>query len=132
MDYSIFPVEFHSILNRLKKDKNTKKSGRNSDYENSCIFLKNHACTIYENRPVICRTHGLPLLFMNENYEWELSNCELNFKKFDFDDFDTQNTFPMDKFNSKLLWINKKIIAGSDRKYSEFDLIPLKEIIDYT
>jgi Fe-S-cluster containining protein len=29
----------------------------------ACAFLVNDACTIYEARPLICRTQGLPLLF---------------------------------------------------------------------
>ena len=69
---------------------------------------------------------------MNENSEWVISNCELNFKEFDFDDFDIENTFPMDKFNSKLIVLNKKFISEfEEEKYSEFDLIPLKKIFDY-
>lgn len=131
MDYDIFPVEFHAILNQLKKNKTFIKPEKKAD-GNSCIFLKNHACTIYENRPVICRTHGLPLLYMNDTSEWELSNCELNFTEFDFDEFNTENTFPMDRFNSKLFVLNKKFVSEfGDEKYNEFDLIPLKRLVDY-
>lgn len=131
MDYRIFPVEFYTILNRIKKDKAFLKPEEKED-KNSCIFLKNHACTIYENRPVICRTHGLPLLSINDDDEWELSNCELNFTEFDFNEFDAENTFPMDRFNSKLFILNKKFVSESgDKKYNEFDLIPLKTLVDY-
>jgi len=130
MDYRIFPVEFHTILNRIRKDKSFIKPEKQID-ESTCIFLKNHACTIYENRPCICRTHGLPLLYMNDDNEWELSNCELNFTDFDFDEFDSENTFPMDRFNSKLFVLNKQFISEfGDKKYNEFELIPLKKLVD--
>jgi uncharacterized protein len=93
-----------------------------------CIFLKVHAYTIYESRPLICRTHGLPLLYTNEDGEWELSNCELNSKDYDFENFSETNTFPQDKFNSKLFLINREFIAElkDGKPMSEFELLPLK------
>lgn len=131
MDYSIFFVEFYIILNRLKQNEFQPKIKEKND-EVNCIFLKNHSCTIYENRPVICRTHGLPLLYMNEHDEWELSNCELNFTEYDFENFNAENTFPMDEFNSKLFVLNKKFIAQfEENKYDESDLIPLKKLVEH-
>ena len=130
MDYSIFPVEFFSILNDLKTD-NPEVNFRQPEYsENSyCRFLNDHLCTIYNYRLLICMTHGLPLLFTNEEGEWELSACDLNFTKFYFSKFTSHNTFPQDKFNSKLFVLNKSFISDfQDIKYTEFDLIPLKEL----
>ena len=66
MDYSIFPVEFSFILNELK-NKGFRFEQTENQKENGCVFLKNHTCTIYENRPVICRTHGLPLIYANDD-----------------------------------------------------------------
>ena len=94
------------------------------------VFLKNHRCTIYNSRPIICRTHGLPLLFTNNEAEWELSACELNFQEFDLEKFTSKNTFPQDKFNSKLFLLNKAFINEFDEiKYGEFDLIPIKNLV---
>ncbi len=129
MDYSIFPIEFYSILNDIKSA-GLHPETTEVQNENVCVFLKNHVCTIYEQRPVICRTHGLPLLFMNDDSEWELSVCDLNFTEFDFGNFSLENTFPQDKYNSKLFLLNKKFISEFDKKkYSEFDLIPIKELV---
>lgn len=129
MDYSIFPIEFYSIVNDLKTNGLKPKTLGNSD-KSACIFLKNSVCTIYEHRPIICRTHGLPLLFMNENSEWELSACELNFTQFDFGNFNFENTYPQDKYNSELFLLNKKFISElKTKKYSEFDLIPIRDLI---
>ncbi|QIA08317.1 YkgJ family cysteine cluster protein [Draconibacterium halophilum] len=128
MDYSIFPVEFYSIVKALQKRKNKPNINTKND-ESSCIFLNDHKCEIYAERPIICRTHGLPLLYMNEDNGWELSACELNFTEFDMEDFAEENTFPQDKFNSKLFLLNKEFITKSkSTNYSEFDLIPIKEI----
>ncbi len=133
MDYSIFPVEFYSIAEELKGKKFKKKTEpENLPFDESCIFLEDHKCTIYRSRPIICRTHGLPLLFANEEGEWELSACELNFTMFDFEKFSTKNTFPQDKYNSKLFLLNKKFLSELKKyKYNEFDLIPLKNLINH-
>jgi Fe-S-cluster containining protein len=126
MDYSILPVEFYSILNHLKRKIN--KVENSSDTRNEkCIFLIHHQCTIYNERPVICRTHGLPLLYMNEMNEWELSTCELNFTEFEMKQFNQENTFPQDRFNSKLFMLNKEFIKKfAEVKYNDSDLIPVK------
>ena len=130
MEYSILPIEFYSILNDLKESKLTPETSAEAK-DDECIFLKNHVCTIYNQRPIICRTHGLPLLFMNENNEWELSACELNFTDFNFEKFTLDNTFQQDKYNSKLFMLNKEFISEfQDKEFGEFDLIPLKKLIE--
>jgi uncharacterized protein len=125
MEYSVFPIEFYTILENLQ---NMEISLNNNAGTEDCIFLVNHACTIYGFRPMICRTHGLPLLYMNDVGEWELSACELNFTDFE-EDFHSENTFPQDRFNSKLFMLNKEFIALEEYShFSEFDLIPLREL----
>jgi len=134
MDYSILPIEFYAILDELKKKGMDIESPKPSEdhHGKGCVFLKNHSCTIYESRPVICRTHGLPLLFTNDDYEWELSTCELNFTSYDYENFTPDNTWPQDTYNSKLFMLNKKFITGlkGESIYGEFDLIPLKNLAD--
>ena len=133
MDYGILPIEFFSILEELKKNDFQKETLKETPKdENSCVFLQNHVCTIYKSRPVICRTHGLPLLFTNQDGEWQLSACELNFTKFNFEKFTTQNTYPQDKYNSKLFLLNRDFIKEYEAEnFGEFDLIPLKKLVDY-
>lgn len=131
MDYSILPVEFHFILDQLKMEGLKKSPPESHEKSNSCIFLTNNTCTIYNHRPVICRTHGLPLLYTNDEYEWELSTCELNFRQFDYEKFTPENTFPQDKFNSKLFMLNKEFIHEfKEKKYGEFELIPLRNLAE--
>jgi Fe-S-cluster containining protein len=126
IDFSIFPVEFYFILNHLKNKKT--EFGKHHD-KNTCKFLKNHSCTIYPFRPIMCRTHGSPLVYSNEEGEPELSVCHLNFTQFDFGEFTMENTIPQDKYNSKLFMLNKDFIKDYHlKKYGEFDLIPLKNL----
>ncbi len=128
MDYSVFPVEFFAILNKLK---GTELRFNENAADDECVFLVNHACMIYGFRPVICRTHGLPLLYMNDSGEWELSVCELNFTDFE-EDFHSENTFAQDRFNSKLFMLNKSFITLEGfNHFSEFDLVPLRNLKEY-
>jgi Fe-S-cluster containining protein len=129
MDFSIFPVEFYSIL---KETGGLKPNINNNVTENECVFLIKGLCSIYKSRPIICRTHGLPLLYMNDE-EWQLSHCELNFTGSKVPEFDETNCFPQDRFNSRLFLINRDFIKSSGMmQYSDNDLIPLREIRDNT
>lgn len=130
MDYSVFPIEFHYIKQKLAQQENKPGVNKNAG-EEDCIFLKDHKCTIYDERPIICRTHGLPLLYMGNDNNWELSACELNFTEFDTDEFTEQNTFPQDTFNSKLFMLNKTFIKEFiETKYDKMELIPVKRLKD--
>jgi uncharacterized protein len=124
MDFSIFPVEFHSILEEIR---NSTPEYNDTAAEGECLFLVNGLCSIYGSRPVICRTHGLPLLSMGEE-EWELNHCVLNFKEA-APLFDESNTFLQDRYNSKLFLLNREFIKSfREKDYTEFELIPLKEL----
>ena len=127
MDYKILPIEFYAIKKELEDGGIKVEDETTKDEE--CMFLKEHVCSIYKHRPFICRTHGLPLVFMNDNDEWELSACELNFKEFDFEEFTLDNTFEQDRMNSQLFQLNKKFIElFNERQFKETDLIRLKNL----
>ena len=127
-DFKVFLIVFYTILNNLKEKYPAGELISNDNKnDDNCIFLENHNCTIYNSRSTICRTHGLPLLFANDEGEWELLTCELNFTDFDFQKFTHKNTFPMDVHNSRLFQLNKKFIACTP-EFTEFDLIPLKDL----
>lgn len=125
MDYKIFPLEFHFISEALK---NREVNTNSAPEEGGCIFLNNHLCSIYDVRPFICRTHGLPLLYVNDDDEWELSACELNFTEFD-GDFHFDNSFPQDRFNSELFMLNRAFVALPEfSEYTETQLIAISRL----
>ena len=131
MDYSVFPIEFHYIKDKLSQMESEPKINTGAKDED-CIFLNDHICSIYEERPMICRTHGLPLLYMGNDNNWELSACELNFTGFDMEEFTEENTFPQDTFNSKLFMLNKTFINEFKKtKYKELELIPVKKLKEF-
>ena len=129
MNFQVLPVEYFSMLDEIKQNPPTEISNLNEDAE-ACNFLSKDLCQIYQSRPFICRTHGLPLLFMNQEGDaWELSACPLNFTK--FDDFHTENTFPQDTYNSKLFLINQEFVKNyPEESFGDFDLISINRLIE--
>ncbi len=68
----------------------------------SCFFLNGGLCSIYENRPVICRTHGLPVRFADDNGNMEYSSCVKNSGII----MNESNTIDIDSINEKLAILN--------------------------
>ncbi|MDR0364003.1 MAG: YkgJ family cysteine cluster protein [Bacteroidales bacterium] len=84
-DFNIFPIEYLCIADDLNYKFYTPDNEK-------CIFLKVRSCTIYQYRPLICRTHELPLIRYNEEGdERNLYFCELNFRNVDSKIFTFEN-----------------------------------------
>lgn len=132
LNLRIFPVEYHAILSELTPA-GIPTINVITGEEDPCTFLNNHSCSIYPSRPIICRTHGLPLLFTNdEGTDLELALCELNFTDAEDVEFTVDNTYPEDSFVSQLYLINRAFI----KHYKEIDykgqqLIRLSDILKY-
>jgi uncharacterized protein len=130
INLSVFPFEFYGILYEMELD-HFDCLKIEFDEKQTCGFLKNNLCQIYKYRPIICRTHGLPVSFINDDNPNEIFNeisfCELNFnmspeklEKL----FDESNILDIDKINSELFRLNHE----SGHKNSE--RIQLKEILN--
>lgn len=109
VDLSVFGVEAEKILmwfNCLSDNERIRLRGlwKKRQLEGAsyggfkqlpCPFLYDGACTIYEARPLICRTHGVPLKRM-EGERQEVDCCSLNFENLppceDWIDQDRLNT----------------------------------------
>lgn len=73
----------------------------------ACPLLVDDRCSIYESRPVICRTQGLPLLIEAEDGEQEVDFCPLNFTAPDaVEELDAAHLVPLDDLNLKLALVN--------------------------
>lgn len=125
--FKVLPVELHAIIEGIGSDE---IEHHTEEQEGACAFLINNSCSIYNWRPVICRTHGYPLVRLNEETEsYEISFCDLNFKKFSLDQFHMANVYQEDLYTSKLYMLNKKFIAGYSKvKYDSLELLNLNEL----
>ncbi|MGH9769390.1 MAG: YkgJ family cysteine cluster protein [Blastocatellia bacterium] len=73
----------------------------------SCPLLIDDRCSIYQSRPLICRTQGLPLLIEAEDGEQEVDFCPLNFTEAGaLDDLDEDYLAPLDSLNMRLALVN--------------------------
>lgn len=84
-DISVFEIESERItewfqLQHPEEQDRLKALWKTPHQQSYCTFLYNDQCTIYEARPLICRTQGLPLFVATENV---LDYCPLNFKNGD-------------------------------------------------
>ncbi len=84
-DISIFKVESERIsdwfkVQSVEKQLELKTLWLTKNEQGACTFLYNNQCSIYEARPVICRTQGAPLFLASENV---LDYCPLNFEQGD-------------------------------------------------
>lgn len=80
-DISIFKVESERIVEWFKAldaeaQKELQTLWQIKNEAGACKFLVDDKCSIYEARPVICRTQGAPLFIASEN---KLDYCPLNF-----------------------------------------------------
>lgn len=137
VNLTVFPVEFESIKSEMKKDGFEIKSVI-FDKEATCGFLKDELCQIYKYRPLICRTHGIPISFQNDDDPAEpyiaVSFCDLNFDDVDMDEdnedddyegicFDDNNTLNIDELNENLFRLNQKISKEPTKRIELKDLI---------
>ncbi len=87
---SLFPVELEPIreatrtLPEEQKERLADRLGSpisaQSPDERPCPLLEDERCLVYEARPIICRTHGLPVLVeRTESGPPERDVCPLNF-----------------------------------------------------
>jgi uncharacterized protein len=130
MNFRLLPVEFYSILFYVKE---LKLENINETDSESCPFLINYSCTIYEHRPIICRSHGLPILDMDQEGEnWELSFCPLNFKVSQDEYFTHPNCYHQDLYNSKLYMLNLEFVKALDGiEYERDEMIEIRKFRDY-
>lgn len=133
VDLSVFPVEFFAIsLAMTQRGFDVRRAV--APREGSCRFLAGGRCRIYPYRPIICRTHGVPVAFVSETGDpalHEVSFCERNFQGVHPEHlvFDEENTLDLDRLNLSLSAIDLSFRAA----FGERTLpgrIPLTELVE--
>ena len=125
LNLSVWPVEFYAILEQMKATK-CPKPQLNEGKE--CSFLDGQgACQIYPFRPIICRTHGLPLAYWQEDSHppgYGIIFCDQNFDAASDICFNLNNTLNMEQVNEKLARVNIVFLE----EHAELNLQPTDRI----
>ncbi len=116
---SVFPVEAYIISEYLKSAERSELS--NSAGGESCPFLDDDVCTVYPVRPVICRTHGYPILT-----EGGVDFCPDNFS--DLDSIDSEYILSLDNLNKSLAGINMLFLKECSDTFFQKERVLLSEI----
>ncbi|WGL58668.1 YkgJ family cysteine cluster protein [Pigmentibacter sp. JX0631] len=91
------------LLELLQKPMQSEEKNFQNKLASPCVFLRDNSCTIYEARPTICRTQGVPLQFKQvdkeNNINITVDHCPLNFS--DQDNFPNKNEWlDLDRLNT--------------------------------
>lgn len=76
-----------------------------------CPLLSHHRCLLYAVRPIICRTHGLPILF-TEDTNQRVDCCPLNLTE--SDSLPASAVIDLDRLNTILVAINALFLSQTD------------------
>lgn len=104
-DLEVFGVEAAFILQNeaeLLKKSSPAPTG-------ACAFLDSEgACRIYDSRPFVCRTHGVPIAYLQEDEqgEFELRDiCPLNEEGEPLEDLQDEKIFQNSSWEEKLVML---------------------------
>ncbi len=126
--FSVLPIEAACVREAIGAldTASRERLGRNlAEDDERCPLLIDDLCAIYAARPVICRTQGLPLAYVDEEREAiEVSACGLNFP--DDHAFAPEDLLFMDQFNTRLAELNQAWC--STRNPDPAKRIPLREL----
>ncbi|QEM67748.1 YkgJ family cysteine cluster protein [Geobacter sp. FeAm09] len=76
-----------------------------------CPLLRNHRCLLYAARPVVCRTHGLPIIY-GSGHERRIDYCPLNLTE--GETLPGSAIIDLDNLNSLLVAVNALFLSQSD------------------
>jgi Fe-S-cluster containining protein len=122
VNLTVFPVEFHAIRLAMAQAGMAPRTVA-FDTAAACGFLQDGLCRIYPFRPVICRTHGLPILYLDDasgEYIWEVSFCERNFTGLEQIEFTDDTILNIEEINKELSRINLDFVDRSNRSDETF------------
>ena len=109
---SVFPVEALSLVNAIRDlsaetDAKIRQRAAAASFWD-CPLLEDRACSMYAFRPVICRTHGFPLL---THYKGQpsIGYCPKNFK--DMSSIPEDARIDLDNINRTLRAMNASVVG---------------------
>jgi Fe-S-cluster containining protein len=133
-DLTVSPVEYESIRRELA-DAGATRENVAGDPGAACAFLRGGLCGLYRARPLICRTHGLPVAFVSDDDHdapaMSVSFCPKNFTDADEDDLDfgPENTLDLERLNVDLADVDARFGASPRPAEPAPRRVPLRQLL---
>jgi hypothetical protein len=129
----VLPVEAASLaeaLHRLPAAETERLRSRlaSASGDDCCPLLTEACCPLYAARPVICRTHGLPLL-VEDAHGRRVDRCPLNFAG--VETLPGSAVIDLETLNGALAAVNRHFLAGCFPDHRLPERIPLQKIADF-
>lgn len=121
---TVFPVDAFLIYSTVASGRISPESLIFEPTEGRCVFLKDGLCSVYSARPVICRTHGYPVIV-----DGKVDFCPENFKN--IKSIDSENILDLENLNRALASINIIFQRETENNFFQKDRIILKELKEY-
>jgi Fe-S-cluster containining protein len=127
---SVMPIEALSLSGAVQdlpqglKAKILKRASTASFWD--CPLLQDGACSLYAFRPIICRTHGYPLLTYYQGQP-SIGYCRHNFKN--IPSIPADAVIDIEKINSTLRSINASAVAEPFHRLKSPDRLSISEAI---
>ena len=142
-DFTVSAVEYRAILEDLRSQGVTAERLGPAVGGAGCAFLTGDGlCGLYRFRPLICRTHGLPVAFEADDEAdptappaKSVSFCPKNFTQAEGEDLDfgPENTLDLDDLNVELAAINAEFqrgTTGPGEPPALYRRVPLRQLRD--
>lgn len=115
---TLFPVEaaaLHAALDALPDARRAAAIRRHAAAHAAgerCPLLEEHRCLLYAARPIICRTHGLPIIY-TEGGERKVDCCPLNLSEGEHS-VSGSAIIDLDRLNTLLVAVNALYLSHAD------------------
>ncbi len=128
---SLFPVEAVNLAQALRRLPESEVSrirekARTASPDGPCPLLEDGACLLYSARPIICRTHGLPIL-VRENGKAAIDFCAKNFKG--VESLPGRAVIDLEILNTSLAAINALFVAQFFTRPPEKERLTIAEAL---
>ena len=113
---TVFPVEAAAMRETLENlpDRQAEEIIRHvSEHAKGerCPLLLHHRCLLYEARPIICRTHGLPIIYTTDGQR-SSDCCPHNLTE--VESLSGSSVIDLDKLNTLLVAVNSIYLSQSE------------------
>ena len=130
---SLFPIEAAALAAALdslpgKEAERIRDRARGASSGSSCPLLEDGHCLLYSARPIICRTHGLPLITLQKGIR-SIDFCPLNFRG--ISSLPGKAVIDLDRLNTTLAAINALFVAERHGIAPPKERITIAEALTY-